>query len=144
MKIVITADIHNNFSDFLKIYETEKNVDYYFDLGDSLFSDDIIDEYNIIGVRGNADSNTLPFFLVMELDGHRFLLTHGHLEGAYYSLSGMLNLAKENNCDVCFYGHTHLPKLDKIDSVQFINPGSVRTTKTYIIYENNEIFLKKI
>lgn len=144
MKIIITADIHNDLEKFKKLVQIEKVYDYWFDLGDSMFDDDFLEKYNIIGVKGNADSNNLLEHEIIDLDGHRFFLTHGHLEGAYYSLNNMYFLAKEKNCDVTFYGHTHLPKIDKINDVQFINPGSLRTTRTYVLYIDNEIFLKKI
>ena len=38
----------------------------------------------------------------------------------------MADVAKENGAiNYIFYGHTHVAKVDKMDDIFFINPGSI-------------------
>ena len=93
-------------------------------------------------VRGNCDWNgNLPAFQVIEVEGHRIFLTHGH---RYYVNGGTQNLeyaALEQGCDIAVYGHTHVPAVIRREDITVVNPGSVsfpRQTprrKTFMIME---------
>ena len=39
-------------------------------------------------------------------------------------LNGYLKTAKENNCDIALFGHTHIPKTVYEDGIHLVNPGS--------------------
>ena len=53
------------------------------------------------------------------------LAVHGHLQGVRYSYEELINMAKENGCDIVLFGHIHIPVFEKIDDVTIINPGSI-------------------
>ncbi len=122
MKIVVCSDNHSNFLVLNKILADNPNCDYYWHLGDSeADSKDKLSPF--VTVLGNNDYLDLPVYRVIEVGNHRFLLTHGHryLRG---DLNALYYLAKENNCDVVLYGHTHMFSDYSYNGVRFINPGS--------------------
>ncbi len=122
MKIVLCSDNHSNFLVLDKILSDNPNADYYWHLGDSE-SESIDRLLPFVSVLGNNDYLKLPIYRVIEVDKHRFLLTHGH-RFLRNDLNTLLYLAKENNCDVVLYGHTHIFSDVSYKGVRFINPGS--------------------
>ena len=100
-------------------------------------------------VPGNNDyAPHLEKDKIVNVANHRILLTHGHKYGVYYGLYGLYDKAKEYNCDVVLYGHTHIPKINYMDDISFANPGSISlprqnyTQPTFLILEidkKNEI-----
>ena len=45
--------------------------------------------------------------------------------GVYYGLYGLYDKAKEHNCDIVLFGHTHKPVIKYMDNITFANPGSI-------------------
>lgn len=141
MKIVLASDNHGNLNAINKILDKEPNGDYYWHLGDSCIEDiNLIKPF--ISVRGNNDFDpSLPSQRIIELNNHRFLLIHGHRH-LTWDLEFLYEYAKEMNCDVVLYGHTHIYDYRKIDDVLFINPGSCSRNRdgqdpTYAVLELN-------
>lgn len=64
-------------------------------------------------VRGNCDWGILGAAytedLVISLEGHRILLTHGHAYGVKEGCGRLLSHAVEIGADIVLYGHTHEP-----------------------------------
>ena len=95
-------------------------------------------------VRGNGDNSTstiftdqrllisVPDFQEVSVAGKKIFLTHGHRYGVYYGLKDLRAEALERGCNVVFYGHTHVPNLQKSqvtrnghkESIEILNPGS--------------------
>ncbi|MDZ7834879.1 MAG: metallophosphoesterase family protein [Alkalibacterium sp.] len=55
----------------------------------------------------------------------------------------MIDLAKSNDVKIVFYGHTHIPRVEKEEGIVFINPGSIaqprdRAKGTYLVMELDE------
>lgn len=122
MKIVVCSDNHSNFSALAKILADNPNADFYWHLGDS--ESETIDKISpFVSVLGNNDYLDLPVYRIIEVGNHRFLLTHGH-RYLRNDLNTLYYLAKENNCDVVLYGHTHMFSDYSYNGVRFINPGS--------------------
>lgn len=123
MKIVLASDNHGNVNAIRKIVIDNPNADYYWHLGDSCV-EDIYTIRPFISVRGNNDYDpSLPNQRIMELEGHRFLLVHGHRH-LTWDLEFLHQYAKGLNCDVVLYGHTHIYDDREVDGIRFINPGS--------------------
>ncbi|MEL3912742.1 metallophosphoesterase [Treponema pedis] len=57
--------------------------------------------------------------------GTKILLTHGHEFFVDYEFNTIGSFAKQNNCSIAIYGHTHFPLVEKINGIFLINPGSV-------------------
>ncbi len=105
----------------------------------------------IIASFGNCDSFVdtsvlnIPLadpYAFAELDGHRILVTHGHLTEE----DGEKNaLARRMKVDIFVSGHTHVGGIEKRDDTIFLNPGSPSLSKrqdgrqTVAVIENGTI-----
>lgn len=148
MKIVVASDNHGNISALRKIVFKHPNADYYWHLGDSCVEDVTVIR-PFISVKGNNDWDlSLPSQRIIELNNHRFLLIHGHRQ-LTWDLEYLHEYAKNLNCDVVLYGHTHIFD-DRIkDGIHFINPGSCSHNRdgddpTYCVIEFNDKDIKVI
>ena len=143
MKVLVKSDIHGA-SEKLKIvldFATNENIDKIIVLGDifnnyyelTVASKEISTLFwqhanKLIMVRGNCDSTydqtLLPVGLLDHyetvINGIRCYFHHGHLI-TNYSISIKLYAN----------GHTHVDKLEKINDVIFLNPGSIGRPRDY-------------
>ena len=150
MKILIASDLHGSYKYTKKLEELilKENPDDIILLGD-LFNSiaeeeciNILNKYSdkIIAVRGNCDyiiNRKAKFnyenpYLIIPIDGKRYLLTHGHELYKYLT----------KDYDYILQGHTHYANLHGKN----INPGSAGAprggnTHTCIIYENKQFNL---
>ena len=74
---------------------------------------------------------------MLNLEGHRILLTHGHRYGVKNGLGGLLNRAAQEGADIVLFGHTHQPMTETVPSgtvlggvtidrpIRLFNPGSI-------------------
>ena len=62
----------------------------------------------------------------MLLGGKRIFALHGHTRQVKYGLQMLAEAAKEKQADLVLYGHTHMPKVDYIDGIYYLCPGSIR------------------
>lgn len=137
--ILIISDYHHRENKVLDLIE-KYHPDRIFCLGDSESEMWFLDQNNILAVKGNCDYIDLPINRIIEVDGKRFLLTHGHQYGVRFSLDRLYYLALENKADYVLYGHTHYQKLEIIDGITFLNPGALLNDK-YALYEDGKITL---
>ncbi|MGN0458741.1 MAG: YfcE family phosphodiesterase [Eubacterium sp.] len=130
MRIVVFSDSHRRVSNVLDIFERHKdNADLFLFLGDG--NDDVdtaltmYKSIKIDRVSGNCDfSSPYPSAKVIELAGKRILFTHGH---PYYVKHGLSDLQREAvscKADICLFGHTHNRYIERIDDIQYMNPGT--------------------
>lgn len=150
MKVLIVSDNHRDESsllDLIHIYKDE--VDLWLHCGDSEFGEGHSVWNTFKTVQGNMDwENNLPKVRTEGLNETRFVILHGHKHRVKRSLDDMLEVAKDNNASIVFYGHTHVAKVDKKEEVYFINPGSITQPRgisrvgSYAIYEESEGFRK--
>lgn len=131
MKILLLSDSHGNSRGmFSAVEKYGVNADYIVHCGDAPRGEaqDLINGYsekNIVCVRGNCDWNSmLNDVEYLTVCGKKIMVTHGHIFSVKYGYDMLYQKAKEENCDIVFYGHTHNPADVTIDSVRFINPGS--------------------
>ena len=106
----------------------------------------------IVAVRGNCDAEVdqmvLDFpcmadYALVEVDGRKLYLSHGHLPGK--SPDDPPALAPGS---AFLSGHTHAKTLDERDGVLFVNPGSTSIPKdgsaSYAVYEHGAFTLKDL
>jgi len=75
-------------------------------------------------VRGNNDYYStcmLPWERVVELDGVRIYMEHGHRS---VSLASLSYKAQENDAQIALFGHTHQALEEHDGRVLLLNPGS--------------------
>ena len=92
-------------------------------------------------VQGNNDFEySLPQSDVLDFNGFRFFLCHGHryaLHDGFYALAGA---ARNMKAETALFGHTHIPCNKKHNNILLINPGSVgrprsRSGPTFAVIE---------
>lgn len=129
MRIVVISDSHKRRGVIDKILSAQPEAEHIFFLGDNV-SD--IEDYEFIypdkafhTVCGNCDfASLLPTVGAEIINGCKILYTHGHNFGVKYGLGELKRTARENNCQIALYGHTHISKILYEDGIYFVNPGS--------------------
>lgn len=91
-------------------------------------TDYIMAEYPHIDMRrvaGNCDyCSTLPLSTVIDVDGARIFAAHGHSYGVKGGLEHITAAAKQNDCSIVLFGHTHERFLHYENGIYYMNPGS--------------------
>ncbi|MDO4478473.1 MAG: metallophosphoesterase [Lachnospiraceae bacterium] len=129
MRVLIVSDTHGSLDNFERVLATVGPIDYLIHCGDVIRDEDWVRALSgcpCTVVRGNCDfDHTLPDEEVVTLEGHRVLVCHGHAYGVKGGTARLVRAAKEKNCDVAAYGHSHVPQIKKEDGVYVVNPGSL-------------------
>lgn len=124
MKIVVVSDNHGDKKVLEKILNSYPDYDGFIHCGDSEMDRDELVGY--ASVRGNNDDDfNYPAELVLVFGNHRILVVHGHRQVYLDSRYGLVEKAKENNCDIVCYGHTHAFEYQVLEGVTLLNPGSL-------------------
>ncbi len=130
MRIAVFSDLHGGSEQSLQ--DALDEYDYVVFLGDGLmqirhFEYDYPEKF--LYVRGNCDGydERTPLRRILDFDGIRVMLTHGHEERVKYGLMTILGVAKEQKVHIVLFGHTHRPEVTEIDGILFVNPGSAST-----------------
>lgn len=81
---------------------------------------------NNVHARGLPKGSVLmPDSLILNANGHKILLVHGHIEGVDFGYNKLGLDAKIQGTSYIIHGHTHIPLVEKRGDFTFINPGSV-------------------
>ncbi len=142
MKILVTSDNHGKFSTLKKLKEVYKDYDLFLHCGDCETSKEQL--YDFLSVAGNNDYLLdLPDERIVNVDGIKLLLTHGH---RYYGRGKLIEKAKKLRCKIVCFGHSHSPLISEAEGVLLLNPGSLRNNRdgsspSYMILEvvNGEV-----
>ena len=129
MKIIVVSDTHGNPSSLNKVMELHSNADIVVHCGDSRGEMEAVKmrypDVTYYEVRGNCDfGSPLPLTVSFEVDGIRFMATHGHAYNVKYGLSELIEAAKADGAQVVFYGHTHIPDEKTADGITALCPGA--------------------
>lgn len=130
MKVLVISDSHQKLDTLIKIYEHEKPEvvicagDHSRD-GEELSFVCPNSKYYI--VRGNCDifDRRYDDEMVFELEGFKILLAHGHEYGVKHSYTLIEERAKNLECDIVIFGHTHIQYLFSKNGITLFNPGAV-------------------
>lgn len=142
MKIVVVSDSHGNTYFMEEIYTIHQDdTDEWVHCGDSELLEDHPLWQHYKTVLGNMDiTNAFKLSRTEYIEGFRYLLVHGHRHNVKRSYDRLIEEAKAENAQVVFYGHTHIPKVEKEEGIIFINPGSIaqprnRAKGTYLVMQ---------
>ncbi len=132
MKLLVISDTHYR-TDIAENLIKELNPDYTLHLGD--MADDCkhlektFPEKIIVSVRGNNDFFDIdyPFERTLEVGGVKIFMCHGHEYGVRFTLSDLIEKAKEEGAKIALYGHTHIPHVEETEELTVLNPGSLDT-----------------
>lgn len=136
MRALIVSDIHGEDTTFRwlleQVWKTTGPIDVYICLGDGVRdferAESFIrtrDEHALMyAVRGNNDWGvTAPERQVVELDGVKIFMTHGHYLKVKSTMYYLESAAREAGCAIALYGHTHVA--DVTPGVPMLmNPGA--------------------
>ena len=124
--LVVLSDTHRNTAPLEKILTVLAESDYIVHLGD-MASDakEIFCEYpeKTYVIAGNNDFWGGESEVVFDMEGRRVFACHGHRYGVKSGLEKIKEAAKERDCDIVLYGHTHEAETHEEDGILFINPG---------------------
>ena len=135
MRLGVLGDTHGVVSSIRCAVECAGKVDAWLHTGDVISDAKYLENLTKIPVycvSGNCDwAGSAPEEQVLEFDGCRLLLLHGHRYGVKYGLHRLFLHAEELECFVAVFGHTHQPLLDKVGNVLLLNPGSAAQPRGY-------------
>ena len=140
--IVVFSDLHyETLPERLKSVALES--DYVFFLGDGCIRlGDLLFHEGLVAVKGNCDDCNFKREDVVEIEGVKILATHGDMYGVKRDLLSITLRAKELDCGLVLYGHTHYAMAEDIDGLTLINPGAIHSpaigTPTYAYIVINE------
>ena len=129
MKILVVSDSHGAVENLRRAVERER-PELALHLGDGWHDAEALrrryPELPLEQVPGNCDfRNAGTAVRVLELEGKRVMLCHGHTLGVKSGLGILLREAQERGADVALFGHTHKPFVELRGGVLLFNPGSI-------------------
>lgn len=129
MRIVVISDSHGHGSVVDKIIRRESKAEVVIFLGDVTGDiEDFAYEYTdkkFYIVSGNCDMfSSYPYTSVANLGDVNVFITHGHTLGVKHGLGGLISAARQSECQIALYGHTHVSNIKYEDGLYIVNPGS--------------------
>lgn len=137
-KVLVISDTHGD-KELIKEVQQKEKPDVTLHLGD--FARDLEGGY---AVKGNCDAfSKEPLERILDIEGLKILMVHGHVEGVKGSLEGLFYKAKVKEVDIALFGHTHRPFGAEVEDIFIFNPGSLRfpapeEVKSYLVLEIKE------
>lgn len=127
MKILVFSDSHGRLNLMIDAMEQERPRRVFF-LGDHYRDGQTLsDAYPDIPmdlVQGNCDFCAGPDELLVEVEGVRFLLVHGHRYSAKRGTDYLVEAGKRKGAAVVCFGHTHDALNMPMQGVWLFNPGT--------------------
>ena len=143
----IISDTHGRLELNENLLQIIKDSDYIIHLGDGkndLYALPKEFDDKVYSVSGNCDGGGDD--KIIDVDGYKILLTHGHNYGVKSGLLHIKYYAKSKGVNAVFFGHTHIPEIVEEDGITFINPGSFRSyyggSYCYAVLSNNKLISK--
>ena len=120
MNILVMSDSHGRCDRIIEALKKRRNLtDCIFHLGDGVgdlrFCSSYTNGVPVISVKGNHEDYTRTFLdnseheIMLDLDGYKLLLMHGHRLGVKGGYERAAEYAYERRADMLLFGHTHVP-----------------------------------
>jgi putative phosphoesterase len=132
------SDSHGNERVLEKIAEKEQNAAIFVHLGDTFTeAEAFMRKHPAVDfryIRGNNDYNcTAPEKLVIDVPGARIFCTHGHRYNVYGGTEIIEGIARNLDCNIACFGHTHRSFEDYRGGLYILNPGSCARPRDSLI-----------
>jgi putative phosphoesterase len=132
MKVVVFSDAHGNKRAIKRILDFNPDATHVISLGDSELRHKYLLDLNIIAVRGNYPMDGgIGYESILKIEGKKIFITHGHKYGVRRDIRELVLKATKSPVDIVLFGHTHIPSIDKIKGVYYLNPGSLVSPRTH-------------
>ncbi|HBT65798.1 MAG TPA: metallophosphoesterase [Ruminococcaceae bacterium] len=132
MRVLIVSDTHGDEYALRHAIAYQPQAKLVIHLGDGAREVlDLTDEYpdrRLLPIAGNCDygySAVLPDSGIETVAGYRIFFTHGHRYGVKMGLYKVCCAAREKDCQILLFGHTHMPLTEYEDGLYIMNPGSL-------------------
>ena len=123
-ELIVASDSHGRGDLLKKLELAYPRADLFLHCGDLEEDPNMYPRW--IFVRGNNDwVFDVPEIRVLQIEGHKIMITHSHLFGYRNRKEAMAARARENGCDLVLFGHSHHSEIDRIHGVTLVNPGSI-------------------
>ena len=127
MTIAIASDTHGRIEG-LKRELLKANPKRLLFAGDFLSDSRRLGFYlgiDVDAVPGNCDRGCSgEWEQLLDIEGKRFFLVHGHQYGVKRSLNTLFYRGQELQAHAVIFGHTHIPCCEEINGMWMLNPGS--------------------
>lgn len=154
MRAIVLSDSHNNVSACEAAIAASGKLDLIIHLGDIARDTDYLETMyypiRVASVLGNNDFlRQGDYERVIEFDGHKIFICHGHTLGVRMGIERLENIARQKGCEAALFGHTHQSCLKKSeDGFLILNPGSVSQPRggkpSFAILETEENELRSV
>lgn len=131
IKLLVISDTHGDTSLAEKVLEKHQDADIVVHLGDYLRDaerlHELYPEIRFEVVCGNCDyvGGDIPMEKLLELEGQRVLLTHGHRYSVKWGIERLRAKAHYENIQLLLFGHTHICHTEYGPGYILLNPGSI-------------------
>lgn len=135
MLLGVISDTHQQYKEAKKAIEQMGDIDCLLHAGDYFEDAMRLSEKLTVPVKaviGNCDWYIFdhPDELVLEFEGVKILLTHGHINRVRFGFENLLERSREVGARVAVFGHTHIPFLEEKEGILLFNPGSIATPRS--------------
>lgn len=154
MRAIVISDSHNNTAVCEQAIAASGKLDLIIHLGDIARDVDYIESLyypiKVASVLGNNDfMRTDDYERVIDFDGHKIFICHGHTLGVRMGTDRLEAVARQKGCEAALFGHTHQSCLKKSDDgFLILNPGSVSQPRggkpSFAILETEENKLRAV
>lgn len=154
-KILVFSDSHGEMENVSMLLSKINEYDKVIFLGDGLsdlnwYRNYYINKIDVVKGNGDLFLALAPNELDFTVEGVNIFATHGHLYGVKSDLEKLKTKAKLLSSNIVLYGHTHRQRLNEIDGISFLNPGSLcrqyapEYAEIVIDEKNFKIYLKNL
>ena len=127
-RVLVLSDSHGNVGNMIRAVKREE-PDMILHLGDCVVDADALrrefPHITMVNVPGNCDFSRGDTERLIDIDGYKVLMCHGHTYGVKMSYMHLELHAKEVGADLALFGHTHKLFYDKHNGLAMMNPGSI-------------------
>lgn len=148
MRILVFSDSHKDVRSCIRVTERIIGVDMIIHAGDHASDAAELErkfpDIPVKYVSGNCDFSKAPYELVIEADGKKIFLAHGHCHSvkSEENYTSLRERAAELLCDCAVFGHTHRAFNDCASKPVLLNPGSIKYSGTFGVIEIENGVLK--
>lgn len=128
-KILVISDTHGDTTLAERVLNKNQDVDMVIHLGDYFRDADrlnnLFPNIRFEYVYGNSDFmiGNVPMEKVLEIEGQRILLTHGHRYSVKWGIEKLQDKAYNDNIQLLLFGHTHISQITYGSGYIILNPG---------------------